>query len=752
MSSLTEFLRSHPDILQRLPNGTHDAYLRICGSIAHLRSRMATNFFISTFHNIENLRGNPSTPLILRGAKRLAVRNWTMTSAYFESVSAVSSTEVAIEEWTLFAVRMADSDVECASAFLKHTPAAVRSFGPEHVMLWGELAIEALKAGRRMGRAVKAYLEEAVSDQCATPLEHWNFLLDQAERISLRAASAAEAFIRLGTRVCLLLNDSETVNWVDQGLEDSRSEEELVGYFSGTTFKSLEKRDSLTSGIVLQDRANMLSLMCEAYLGRRVKIRSNNSLIGVQGFTGGPATDGRTIFLPEVVPRLGLFKLMALHQAALLEAMDWRDMSRRVHPTRTHVEADQRLLKKLPALLAEMKRLAEPDLPEGYSDDPEAEIIRPMPWWGDLLPHLVKDTDGLIQKVLMKAEEKYDLPPAVVEALLTFMMAEGKRDFKGIWDDLQEAFDNLEFLSPEAEELEESFKTFMYKEWDTGLSDYKLDWCLVRQRMAKDEPNAFAADVRNRLHGLINLIRRQFLRLKPEQFRKLRAQEFGDDLDWEALIPAIVEMKAGGPLTDSVYIRRDKRSRDVAVLFLVDMSGSTEEMVGGRRVIDLQKEAMVLMAEALDSVGDPFAIFGFTSEGRYRVDLFTVKDFGEPYGEKAQYRLGNLEPKHFTRLGTAIRHGIYKLNAVPALIKLMVILTDGRPYDLEYGTLSYAVADTHRALREARRHRIHPFIITSDQKGSEYMKLICPQTQSIIVPKAEQLPTVLPAMYKRLTT
>jgi len=410
------------------------------------------------------------------------------------------------------------------------------------------------------------------------------------------------------------------------------------------------------------------------------------------------------------------------------------------------------MLDKFPAFLPEMRQLAEKDLPLSYPVELPEGFRESLPWWGELLPELVKETETTLQKVMIKAEERSDLPPEVIEALLSYMIAEGQRDDKGLWERLQEIFDNLEFASPDAEELQESFKTFLYKEWDMGLSDYKLDWCLVRQRIPKDEANPFVEEVRTRLHGLIALIRRQFMRLKPERLKKFRAQPIGDALDIDALVQALVDMRSGSFLSENVYIRRDKRTRDVAVLFLVDMSGSTEEKVNGRRVIDIQKEAMVLMAEALDSLGDPFAIYGFSSEGRFRVDLFAVKEFGERYGERVQYRLGSLEPKELTRLGSVIRHGIYKLDGVQALIKLMVILTDGRPYDLEYGNLNYAIADTKKALQEARQHKIHPFIITSDQKGSDYMKRICPITQSIVVPRVELLPIVLPAMYKRLTT
>ncbi len=160
---------------------------------------------------------------------------------------------------------------------------------------------------------------------------------------------------------------------------------------------------------------------------------------------------------------------------------------------------------------------------------------------------------------------------------------------------------------------------------------------------------------------------------------------------------------------------------------------------------------MVLMAEALDSLGDPYAIYGFSSEGRFRVDMFSIKEFGETYDEKVQYRLGNLEPMKLTRMGTVIRHAIYKLQNAPSAIKLLMILTDGRPYDLEYGSLSYAIADTKKAVQEARKNRIHPFIITTDQQGAQYLKMISPQTQSMVLKNVELLPRVLPAIYKRLT-
>jgi hypothetical protein len=417
-----------------------------------------------------------------------------------------------------------------------------------------------------------------------------------------------------------------------------------------------------------------------------------------------------------------------------------------------HLEADRLLLEQLPGLRNEMATMTPGGLPSYFPQNIPQNTTMPLAWWGDILPRLAIETKNTINKLKVKAEDEVDLPPELLEALLSSMMAEGDRNPDTLWGRLKEMFDTVELISPDAEELEENFKTFFYKEWDTGLGDYKLDWTLVRQRFPKADPNSFVENTRGRLSGLISLIRRQFTRLKPERFRRYRAQPYGDQIDLDALIEAIVEMRSGSYLADSIYIRRDKRIRDVGVLFLLDLSASTEEQVQGRRVIDIQKEAMVLMAEALDSLGDPYSIFGFSTEGRYRVDMFVVKDFSEAYGETVKYRLGNLEPKGLTRLGAVIRHAAYKLDTLPAAIKLMIILTDGRPYDLEYGDVNYAIEDTKKAIQEARSRKINPFIITSDKKGADYLKRISPQMQSIILPKVELLPTVLPAMYKRLTT
>ena len=753
LKTVKDFIRDYPQLMGKLPRASQDAFVRICSSISHLRSRKSREFFIQTFKDVAALAGHPFGDEILRFALVLSAYNYALVSPYFRSVAAVDDQDL-LASWSYLAIKLAEWDIDVAITFLAETPNAIEAFGKEKLLSWGERALAAQVVGRKVSRAAKAYLEEAAVNRCAVPPPRWRFFLNQAGVIAEVSPAAAEAFIRLGSRLCLLLTNEETERWVQEGIASCQSEKELIGFFDGTSLKALEKRDGIASGVALKGRSTILSLICEALLGRTVKIRANTSLLGVKGFSGGAATDGFTIYLPEVAPDFGLLKLMALHQAMLLENKGWKYISEKAvaNPARIHLETDRALLQRLPGLFQEMHRYVVGDHGASYPSSLREDLPTYLPWWGDILPQLVSETSETIRQVNEKAADQgCDIPREVLEALLSSMMASGERDPQELWNQLLEMLGNMEFSSPDPEELEESVKTFFYKEWDEDLADYKLDWSLVRQRYAKDEANAFTEDVRTRLHGLITLIRRQFTRLRPERFKKFRAQPAGDELDIDALVQAFVDMRSHSFLSENVYIRRDKRLRDVAVLFLVDMSGSTEEIVEGRRVIDIEKQAMTLMAEALDSLGDAFAIFGFSSEGRFRVDLFTVKDFGEEYGERAQYRLGNLEPKQFTRLGAVIRHSIYRLEGVAAAVKLMVILTDGRPYDLDYGSMDYALADTRKALQEARRKRIHPFIITSDKKGASYLRQISPQTQCIILPKAELLPIMLPNLYKKLT-
>jgi len=742
----------------KMSNGGQETYEAARTAVAHLRPRTAKVFLLEVEREIRRVENSTDKNIIFSEAKQISDINWALVLPFFNAVKKIGIDDNLLLQWSGLARQLAVHDIDSAVTFLNRTPFALENLrDDQNLITWGKQglgAFESAENSRKIWKAVKAYFIEASETKCQYPLEKWSFLLDQAIRIAEVSVDATEGFIQHGNRVCLLLNDDETIRWIDKGLESCDSEKELVSYFNGTSLKALETSDSLISGVPLKKKRNTLSIICEALLGQPVKLRSNTALLGCRGFSGGAATDGRNIFLPEMAPSFGLYKLMALHQAMLLQKHPYISLDGTIltDPIQIHLDADERLIRQLPGLLQEMNEYSL----DHYLDKHPEKLKRtgpvPKPWWGDILPDLMKETDETITWVTDKAIEEYeDIPPELLESLLATLMAAGEREPDALWKLLGEMLANIEFTSPDPEELQESVKTFFYKEWDQKLADYKMDWCQVRQRIAREDPNDFVVQIEERLGGIIQLIRKQFMKLKPENFRKYRAQPTGDALDIDALVQAMTDMRSGAAMSENVYIRRDKRIRDVAVFFLVDLSGSTDEPVNGRRVIDIQKEAMVIMAEALEALGDPYAIYGFSSEGRFRVDMFNVKDFNEPYEEKVQYRLGNLEPLGLTRMGAVVRHSIAKLEDIDAVIKLLVILTDGRPYDMEYGNLEYAISDTKKAIQEARSKNIHPFIITSDKKGSDYLQMISPQTECIILPKVELLPTLLPALYRRLT-
>jgi hypothetical protein len=742
----------------KMSNAGRETYEAARASVAHLRARTSKCFLLEVEREIRRLEKSADKDIILSETKQVSAINWALVLPFFNAAKKIEVADNLVLEWSELARQLAVHDIDSAITFLNRTPLALENLGSsETLIIWGKQGLDTFKAAedkRRIWRAVNAYFIEASEERCHYPLEKWRLLLEQAIRIADVSVDATEGFIQHGNRVCLMLTDDETIRWIDKGLEGSKSEQELVNYFNGTSLKALETSDNLISGVPLKKKRNTLSMICEALLGQPVKLRSNTALLGCKGFSGGAATDGRNIFLPELAPNFGLFKLMALHQAMLLQRHPYTSLSGEIltDPIRIHLDADERLIQQLPGLLHEMNQYSSDHHISQHSEKLGRTGPVPKPWWGDILPDLMKETDDTITWVSEKAIEEYeDIPPELLESLLSTLMASGEREPDMLWKLLGEMLGNIDFASPDPEELQESVKTFFYKEWDHNLADYKLDWCQVRQRIAQDDPNDFVTKIEERLRGIIQLTRKQFMKLKPETFRKFRAQPTGDALDIDALVEALTDMRSGAAMSENVYIRRDKRIRDVAVFFLVDLSGSTDEIINGRRVIDIQKEAMVIMAEALEALGDPYAIYGFSSEGRFRVDMFNVKAFNEPYDQTIQYRLGNLEPLGLTRMGTVVRHSIAKLDDTDAVIKLLIILTDGRPYDIEYGNLEYAISDTKKAMQEARSKNIHPFIITSDQKGSDYLQMISPQTECIILPKIELLPTLLPALYRRLT-
>jgi nitric oxide reductase activation protein len=303
-----------------------------------------------------------------------------------------------------------------------------------------------------------------------------------------------------------------------------------------------------------------------------------------------------------------------------------------------------------------------------------------------------------------------------------------------------------------SEETSDGTRAIRYPEWDAGIQDYRPRWCRVVEQLAESGSDDFVAATLTGQRSAIRSLRRFFENLRPPAFRRVGGQADGDDLDLDALVRRAVEQRAGTEGGDRVYVRRDKKERDVAVAFLVDISGSTSRQLdGGRRVIDIEKESLVLLCEALEAVGDQYALYAYSGQGRAGVEFLVVKDFDERLGPSTADRLGGLAPRQQNRDGAAIRHATAKLLAREEKTRILFLLSDGRPLDGDYKD-EYSLEDTKAALREAARKGIDPFCLTIDRNADAYLRRMYNDVQFAVIDRVEALPARLPRLYQRLTT
>ncbi|HEV8243722.1 MAG TPA: VWA domain-containing protein [Nitrospirales bacterium] len=296
-------------------------------------------------------------------------------------------------------------------------------------------------------------------------------------------------------------------------------------------------------------------------------------------------------------------------------------------------------------------------------------------------------------------------------------------------------------------------KAYLYDEWDGRIQDYRTRWCRVIEQAAAEGTEEFFERTRSRYGGVVRLIRRYFEGIRPPTLRRVRRQADGEEVDIEAAVEALIERRARAAPSDFVYIRRDRRERDVAAVFLVDLSGSTGQQIrsGGSRIIDVEKEGLVLLCEALEAIGDQYAVYGYSGQSRHEVQVVVLKDFDERYGHQIWRRIGAVRPLVQNRDGAAIRHALRRLSERAARVKLMMVLSDGRPLDEAYQD-EYALEDTKAALREAKALGVHPFCITVDQEARGYLERMYGDVCYLIIDRVESLPERLPRIYKALTT
>ncbi|MCQ4295308.1 hypothetical protein NAU58_06935 [Pseudomonas stutzeri] len=289
-----------------------------------------------------------------------------------------------------------------------------------------------------------------------------------------------------------------------------------------------------------------------------------------------------------------------------------------------------------------------------------------------------------------------------------------------------------------------------YPEWDYREQHYREQSALVQVRTAPPGNPAWVAETLESHRGLLEGIRRRFELLRTHRVW-LRGQVDGDELDLDAYVDALANLRAGSGLTDRLYRTQRCAERNLVILLLIDVSGSTDSWISqGRRVIDVEREALLLVSIALQSLGAPYAIQAFSGQGREAVVVRDIKIFEEAYGQDVALRIASLEPEHYTRCGAAIRHASAGLMHQPAARRLLLVLSDGKPSDNDDYEGRYGIEDTRQAVLEAVLQGISPFCLTIDRQASAYLPRIFGATRYALLPRPDLLPTVLLDWMKRL--
>lgn len=287
----------------------------------------------------------------------------------------------------------------------------------------------------------------------------------------------------------------------------------------------------------------------------------------------------------------------------------------------------------------------------------------------------------------------------------------------------------------------------LFPEWDHARQLYRKNWCVMREVEIKPGDASFINHTLERYRPQVAHLRKTFAAMQSVD-RRLKRQNDGDEVDIDALIEALADAHDGGEISDRVMMRRERADRDIAVTFLVDMSGSTRGWIN-----QAEREALILLCEALERLGDRYAIYGFTSLTRKRCEIFPIKRIDEDYSDLVKARIAGIDAQEYTRMGFAIRHMTALLTQVAARTRLMITLSDGKPDDYfdNYRGV-YGIEDTRMALIEARRAGIHPFCITIDREARDYLPRMYGPARFIILDDIKQLPLKTTDIYRKLTT
>ena len=285
-------------------------------------------------------------------------------------------------------------------------------------------------------------------------------------------------------------------------------------------------------------------------------------------------------------------------------------------------------------------------------------------------------------------------------------------------------------------------------EWDYRKSLLLADHCRLQPMIAHD---AGHAPLPAELAATAKKLRGQFAALAPQR-RWLKAQPDGPELDVDSCVRNHADRASGHTPESGGYLAQARCERDLACLLLADLSMSTDAWISDtHRIVDVIRDSLLLFSEALSATGDRFGIYGFSSLRRQNIRFHLLKDFNGRYDAAARARILAIKPGFYTRMGAALRQATAILGEQPASRRLLLIITDGKPNDLDHYDSRYGIEDTRMAIHEARRMGLQPFCVTIDREGGAYLPYIFGPAGFTVIRKPEDLPARLPLLYAQLT-
>ncbi len=354
------------------------------------------------------------------------------------------------------------------------------------------------------------------------------------------------------------------------------------------------------------------------------------------------------------------------------------------------------------------------------------------------------------------------LPGAQVRKYVNVMEMVNEVDTELAGDDAQEVwvlqselfpYEDMGLSYNQMEGKEPVSDPYHYPEWDYQIQTSRPHWATVLERRPRVGDRSIVREVLDKYKPVSSRLKYLIEALQPQGVQRLRKQEDGDEIDLEAAVRALVDIRMGLAPDTRIHLRNLRKVRDLGVLVLMDLSESTNDTVYGSEdtVLQLTRDATSLLADAMHRIGDPFAIHGFHSDGRHDVAYYRFKDFDEAYGDVAMGRIAGMTGKLSTRMGAALRHAGHYLRQQRQSKKLLLVITDGEPADIDVRDPQYLRYDAKRAVEELGRDGVITYCLSLDPHADEYVSRIFGARNYQVIDHVERLPERLPMLYAGLT-